>query len=73
MTTIDNPTQSYVFTAVMLRGHLRLLDKGMKNSRMSGTAVLKHASSITGKPYKRGQYKQAMADLTAHIEEHKGE
>ena len=73
MTTIDNPTQSYVFTAVMLRGHLRLLDKGMKNSRLSGIAVLKAASEITGKTYKRGQYKQAIADLTAHIEEHRGE
>ena len=73
MTTIDNPAQSYVFMAVMIRGHLRLLDKGMKNSRMSGTEILKKAGQITGKPYKRRQYQQAIADLTAHIEEHRGE
>jgi Tfp pilus assembly major pilin PilA len=73
MTTIYNPKESYVFMALMLRGHLRLLDKGMKNSRMSGTKILKSAAQITGKPYKRGQYQQAIADLTAHIEEHRGE
>ena len=73
MTTIDNPRERRNIMAVMLRGHLRLFDKGMKNSRLSGIAVLKAASEITGKTYKRGQYKQAIADLTAHIEEHRGE
>ena len=57
------------FTAAMLRGHLKMLDAGMKNSRMSGTAILKKASELTGNKYKRGQYKAAIADLNNLIEE----
>ena len=55
--------------AVLLRGHLKMLDVGMKNSRMSGTAILKKASELTGNKYKRGQYKAAIADLNNLIEE----
>ena len=57
------------FGAVLLRGHLKMLDAGMKNSRMSGTAILKKASELTGNKYKRGQYKAAIADLNNLIEE----
>lgn len=71
MTTIENPLEHPTFMSVVLRGHLRLLAAGLKSQRMSGTAILKKASQITGKPYKRGQYKQAVDDLTAHIEEHR--
>lgn len=57
------------FGAVMLRGHLKMLDAGMKNSRLSGTAILKKASELTGKKYKRGQYSIAITDLNNLIEE----
>jgi len=57
------------FEAVMLRGHLKMLDAGMKNSRLSGTKILAKATEITGKKYKRGQYKAAIADLNTIIEE----
>ena len=53
----------------MLRGHLKMLDAGMKNSRLSGTKILAKATEITGKKYKRGQYKAAIADLNTIIEE----
>lgn len=56
------------FTAVVLRGHLRLLAVGMRNSRFSGTDILKRAGAITGAAYKRGQYSRAIADLTNFIE-----
>ena len=57
------------FGAVMLRGHLKMLDAGMKNSRLSGTKILAKATELTGKKYKRGQYKIAIADLNNLIEE----
>lgn len=57
------------FGAVLLRGHLKMLDAGMKNSRLSGTAILKKASELTGKKYKRGQYSIAITDLNNLIEE----
>lgn len=57
------------FGAVMLRGHLKMLDAGMKNSRLSGTKILAGASELTGKKYKRGQYEIAIADLNNLIEE----
>lgn len=47
----------------MLRGHLQLLDLGMKNSQLSGSAILAKATFYTKKTYKRGQYKQAITDL----------
>lgn len=65
--TLTNPGASNRFAAVMLRGHLRMLDAGMRNSRMSGTAILRKASEVTGNRYKRGQYQAAIADLTAII------
>jgi len=57
------------FGAVMLRGHLKMLDAGMKNSRLSGTKILAAATELTGKKYRRGQYKIAIADLNNLIEE----
>ena len=57
------------FGAVLLRGHLKMLDAGMKNSRMSGKAILDKASELTGNKYKRGQYAIAITDLNNLIEE----
>ena len=57
------------FGAVMLRGHLKMLDAGMRNSRLSGTKILAKVTELTGKKYKRGQYKAAIADLNTLIEE----
>ena len=57
-----NP-QDPKFQAIILKGHLILLDGGMKNSRMSGKQILEAASRLTGAKYKRGQYEQALADL----------
>lgn len=54
--------------AIFLRAHLRLLNAGMKHSRLRGTDILRHASRITGNIYKRGQYAIAIADLTKVIE-----
>jgi hypothetical protein len=57
------------FGAKLLRGHLKMLDAGMKNSRMSGKEILGKASELTGNKYKRGQYAIAIADLNNLIEE----
>lgn len=67
MTTIQNPGDPRV-QAIFLRAHLRLLAAGLKNSRLSGTEILRRASAITGQLYKRGQYKQALADLQTIID-----
>ena len=65
--TITNPDHPVV-QAIFLKAHLRMLIVGLKHSRMSGARILEHASTITNKPYKRGQYKQALADIIAFIE-----
>jgi hypothetical protein len=68
VTTIENPGRAKV-QAIFLRAHLRLLAAGMKNSQLSGTQILAKAGQITGNTYKRGQYEQALADLTTYIKE----
>jgi hypothetical protein len=68
MTTITNPSD-LTFQAILLKGHLKLLSLGMKNSRMSGKDLLARASAITHVEYKRGQYDLAVADLVAFIKE----
>ena len=57
-----NPSDPKV-QAVFLKGHLKLLSVGMKNSRMSGKDILNAATKITGNKYKRGQYTLALEDL----------
>lgn len=57
------------FGAVVLRGHCKMLDKGMRNSRLSGTKILAKVTQLTGQKYKRGQYKAAIADLNKLIKE----
>lgn len=63
--TIDpqDPEQFKRFQVIMLKPHLRLLAMGMKNSQFTGQQILDKVSALTGKPYKRGQYKQALKDL----------
>lgn len=63
MTTIERPYDNTRFQAALIKSHLKLLSKGLKHSRMSGTQVLRAASAITNKPYKRGQYDAALYDI----------
>lgn len=68
MTTyIDGP--NVAISAIFLKAHLKMLSVGMTNSRYSGIAILKKASAITGKPYKRGQYEIALNDLINFIKD----
>tara|TARA_R100001015_G_C4445519_1_gene37549 strand:- start:49 stop:258 length:210 start_codon:yes stop_codon:yes gene_type:complete len=59
---IENPGRPEV-QATFLIYHLKLMQLGMKHSRLSGTKMLQRASNITGHKYKRGQYVKAIADL----------
>ncbi len=64
--TIDNPLENHRFLAATCRAHLRLIAAGMQPPRgVSKMDVLKKASKITGKPYSRGQYRQAIDDINA--------
>ena len=67
MATIDNPGDNPRIAAVFLRAHLRMLATGMRNSQLSGSAILRKASAVTGNTYKRGQYAQAVEDLNAML------
>jgi hypothetical protein len=64
MTTITEPHLSVRFQAATLAAHCKMLAAGMRNSRLSGTAILAKVTQLTGQKYKRGQYKAAIADLT---------
>lgn len=55
-------------TAVFLLGHLRLVAVGMQ-SRVRKTELLRKASNVTGKKYKRGEYNQAAEDISAWLKE----
>jgi hypothetical protein len=68
MTTIIDTTGKRL-QAVFLRGHLRLLAAGLKNSQLSGRDILAKASAVTGRTYKRGQYQTAIDDLNVIIKE----
>ena len=63
MTLITNPADPLV-QAKFLKIHLKLMAKGLKHSRMSGTTLLGKVSALTGRTYKRGQYQTAIDDLT---------
>lgn len=58
-----------VFALITLKGALKLYDAtGMKPNRAyTPTNMLAAAGKATGKTYKRGQFKQAIADLEAVI------
>jgi hypothetical protein len=65
------PDAVAVFRAIVIANGLRLYARtGIKPNRAyTPTAMLKAASGITGKAYKRGQYAQAAADVSAWAEE----
>ena len=63
---IENPNRPEI-QATFLKSHLRLLSLGMTNSKMSGKQILNLATNLTGNPYKRGQYKEAINDLNLII------
>jgi hypothetical protein len=62
MTTITNPADPTT-QALFLKLHLKLMAKGLKHSKMSGTTLLGKVSALTGRTYKRGQYQTAIDDL----------
>lgn len=64
--TIKDPGHPGV-QAAFLKAHLRMLSFGLKHSRMPAATILLKASALTGKPYKRGQYDAAIADLNSII------
>jgi hypothetical protein len=69
MYTIDNPRDSQRFMAATCRAHLRLINAGMTPPRgVRKVDVLNMAANLTGKPYKRGEYKAAIADLTTLLD-----
>lgn len=69
MYTIENPLQNPRFLAATCRAHLRLINAGMQPPRGTRKGdVLRMAAWLTGKAYKRGEYKAAIADLTALLE-----
>ena len=54
--------------AIFLRAHLRLISVGMTPPRgMTKGDILRTAGNSTGNAYKRGEYAQAVADLTLFI------
>ena len=61
-------TDSDKFGLIVLRGHLKLLAVGLKNSRLSGTEILAKVTAITGTSYKRGQYRRAIAEINELLE-----
>ena len=65
--TIDCPPNTGAIAA-FLKAHLRLMQAGMKHSRLSGNKLLSMATTLTGKPYKRSQYGAAITDLQAIID-----
>lgn len=71
MTTLTKKADITRFTVVALRGHLRLMALGMRNSAITKTEMLAKATAVTGKPYKRGQFDDAIADINKWLEEHK--
>jgi hypothetical protein len=59
-----------LYQAIVLRKGIELYAKtGLRpNTAWTPKNMLNAASAITGKTYKRGQYAQAIADLTTWIE-----
>ena len=60
------------FRAVAIKGALRLyMNTGMQANRAyTPKNMLAAATEITGKPFKRGQYQEAIAALDAWLAEH---
>ena len=67
MATLHTPREPKV-QAIFLRAHLRLISVGMTPPRgMTKGDILRKAGNITGNAYKRGEYAQAVKDLTLFI------
>lgn len=64
------PDSVYLYSAIVIRTSIKLWMKAkIKPTRnMSITQILKRASTITGKNYKRTEQEKAIADLTVFIE-----
>lgn len=72
MNMITN-TMSNRVQAIFLKGHLRLLAVGLQPPRgIRKGDVLKKASAITGKDYKRTAYMDAASDLQSFLDSCKG-
>lgn len=69
MTTFSGPVGVATYQAIAVKHAIRFYAKtGMKvNRAYTPTAMLALASKITGHPYKRGQFAQAVADLELWI------
>ena len=66
--TITDPASPRV-QAVFTRAHLRMVALGgQPRAPLTRASLLNKASNITGIPYKRGEYKAAVDDLTAFLE-----
>lgn len=71
--TITDPASPHV-QAMFTRAHLRMVALGgQPRAPLTRGGLLNKAANLTGKPYKRGEYKAAIADLTAFIEQSKGD
>lgn len=65
--TITDPAAPHV-QAIFIRAHLRAVAAGgQPRAPMTRGGLLDLATSHTGKGYKRGQYQEAIADLTTFI------
>ena len=68
MATLHTPRDPRT-QAIFLRAHLRLISVGMTPPRgMTKGDILRKAGNITGNAYKRGEYAQAVKDLTLFID-----
>lgn len=66
--TITDPASPHV-QAVFIRAHLRMVAVGgQPRAPLTRGGLLNKAANLTGKPYGRGEYKAAIADLTALLE-----
>ena len=69
-TMFHGPDGVKLYQAIALKHGLKLYaNTGMKPNRMwTPTAMLKLATSFTGKKYKRGEHAKAAQDMTAWID-----
>ena len=65
-----DPASRQVQLAI-LRGHLRLMEKGMKHSTLTQRRALSLVGAHLGKTYRRGQLAEAIADITSYLESKK--
>jgi hypothetical protein len=74
VTTFSGPEGVAAYQAIVIKHAIKFYAKtGMKvNRAYTPTNMLRVASKITGHPYKRGQFDQAVADLELWIANNKG-